>query len=76
MRKFLFTFLCSFYLCITLSGCTRYIEKKVLVPVPVKCQVPVRERPHSDKEDPEFLKKILIYVEQLENDINFCINGE
>jgi len=58
-----------------LSGCsftTKYNEVKI----PVKCDVPEREKPKRGNSQVHYLKDILIYVEGLENDLAFCRGKE
>lgn len=58
-----------------ISGCsftTGYREVKI----PVKCDVPERERPKRNTSQVHYLKDILIYVEGLENDLAFCRGEE
>lgn len=69
--------LISFFMVVgaLISGCsftTRYNEVKI----PVKCDVPEREKPKRGNSQVHYLKDILIYVEGLENDLAFCRGEE
>lgn len=59
-----------------LSGCSHTIIKEVPVPTPVKCQIKIRSRPIHEYISPEYLRDLLIYTEELERDLRFCVDGE
>lgn len=42
------------------------------VKVPIKCDIPKREKPPKHSNITLYLKEILIYTELLESDLNFC----
>ncbi len=53
------------------SACApHYVYKEVKVPI--KCDVPKREKPKNQGNITTFLKDILIYTEGLERDLAFC----
>lgn len=53
------------------SGCAEKIKE---VYIPIKCDVPKRERPALEIGDKIVVsvKLLLVYTEQLEQDLNFC----
>lgn len=53
-----------------LGGCASTQIKEVYIPV--KCDVPPRERPQNTPNVVEKVVNLLIYVEGLENDLNYC----
>ncbi|MCQ2942444.1 hypothetical protein JT057_07545 [Helicobacter pylori] len=49
--------------------------KKIIyrdVKVPVKCDIELPSRPSEHLETLEYLRALLIYTENLENDLKFC----
>ncbi|WP_066389543.1 hypothetical protein [Helicobacter himalayensis] len=67
MRVALILVPCAFIL----NACApHYVYKEVKVPI--KCDVPKREKPKNQGNITTFLKDILIYTEGLERDLAFC----
>lgn len=66
-----------FYVLISLifMGCAQVVVKEVPVPTPVKCQIELKPRPIQRCISPEYLREVLIYTEELERDLKFCIEG-
>lgn len=57
-----------------LSACApRVIYKDVYIPT--KCRVLKPTRPPKSLNTLDYLKALLIYTEQLERDLDFCIEG-
>lgn len=68
--------LCILILILFIS-CAPIVETKIeQVMVPVKCELTMPSRPISSRNDPAYLKEILIYTETLEKDLMFCISGQ
>lgn len=57
-----------------LTGCTRVEYKPV--PVPVKCEITLKEKPTTSRYDVNYLKSVLIYADEMECDLHFCVTGE
>lgn len=58
---------------IFLVGCTTTVKVPTKVLVPVKCEIDKVERPNLDgKSISDKIKELLVYIEILENDIEFC----
>ena len=53
-------------------GCTRIVKEPVYIPT--KCNVKPPNRPYPTTNTMKNLKNILIYTENLERDLNFCID--
>lgn len=57
------------------SGCgSKYLYKEVKVPV--RCDIPERQKPKKQANTIQYLKEVLIYSELLEQDLHFCRTGE
>lgn len=52
-----------------LSACA---DKQIVVKIPIKCDIPKRDKPAKQSNITQYLKDILIYTELLESDLNFC----
>lgn len=53
-----------------LGGCASTQIKEVYIPV--KCDVPPRVRPQDTSNTVEKVVNLLMYIEGLENDLNYC----
>ncbi|WP_285658643.1 hypothetical protein [Helicobacter bizzozeronii] len=54
------------------SGCSgRVVYKNVYIPT--KCKVFKPVRPHKSLNTLEYLKALLIYTQELEKDLDFCL---
>ncbi len=75
MLKFLHIYLIAF-LAFVFNACAsnEIIFKEVKVPI--KCDIPKRERPPKDKNINKYFNNILVYTELLENDLAFCRGEE
>lgn len=60
------------------SGCANKYATKEAVYIPVKCdiQMPARPYPKDGQTTQQKIGEILIYTEELESGLNFCVNGE
>lgn len=71
MKTILSAMICFFTL-FFLSACA---QKQVIykeVKVPIKCDIPKREKPSKKSNNILYLKEVLIYAELLEKDLDFC----
>lgn len=50
-------------------GC---IKEYVEVPIPIKCEIPAREKPQWKANALTYLKDVLVYTEKIEADLDFC----
>lgn len=57
-------------LALVLNACASPRTK--IVKVPIKCDIPKREKPKKQSNTIAYLKEILIYTESLERDLAFC----
>ncbi|RDU51259.1 hypothetical protein CQA49_09805 [Helicobacter sp. MIT 00-7814] len=58
-----------------ISGCfTRIVKEPVYIPT--KCEISMPLRPNFHSNTAQNVKDLLIYTQELENDLRFCINGE
>lgn len=56
-----------------LIGCSTTIKVPTKVLVPVKCEIDKLERPDlTNKSISDKVRELLVYIELLENDIEFC----
>lgn len=56
------------------TGCTRVVKEPVYIPQKCAIDMPLRPTPHTDTAIN--VRNVLIYTEQLERDLRFCIRGE
>lgn len=56
------------------TGCTRVVKEPVYIPQKCAIDMPIRPTPHTDTAIN--VRNVLIYTEQLERDLRFCIRGE
>lgn len=62
-----------FLVALMMAGCARLEYAPVYIPT--KCKIKKREKPQQTKDITKDIKEILIYTEQIEKDLNFCIDG-
>ncbi|WP_455939714.1 hypothetical protein [Helicobacter fennelliae] len=56
------------------SGCVRIVKEAVYVPT--KCEINPPKMPIPTSDIIENQKRVLIYTEELESGLNFCVKGE
>ncbi|MFP6202428.1 hypothetical protein ACLGCJ_08015 [Helicobacter pylori] len=64
-----------YFLALVVGVCFSACAKRMIyheVKVPVKCDVEMPTRPSAHLETLEYLRALLIYAEELENDLKFC----
>lgn len=61
-------------LLILLEGCSYPVYEKVYIPI--RCEIPLRERPQKSEDLVESIKNLLGYTELLEKDLSFCTGNE
>lgn len=56
---------------VSFSACVKKVVYRE-VKVPIKCNIEMPTRPREHLEALEYLRALLIYTENLENDLKFC----
>lgn len=70
------TFMMIFIIVFFVIGCSEKVVYKE-VKTPIKCDIAITKRPALSLNENflQDLANLLIYVETLERDLNFCVNG-
>lgn len=65
-----------FFILILFNACSQKVMYKE-VKIPIKCDIAITKRPALSLNENflQDLANLLIYVETLERDLNFCVNG-
>lgn len=74
MKFSLFILISSFFV-----GCAPYSVPKVQIKevyIPSKCEIDMPQKPSKSAEISKTMRDLMIYIEEMENALNFCVKGE